>query len=89
MVLDTFSINKLLLGRRYNWLTGSSIDTLADYLQSSDSASSLLVFEKKRAERLATWQAVGSDFGSKRLSAHTDEADSRSAGQLTLIRASR
>ncbi|XP_062849596.1 DNA-dependent protein kinase catalytic subunit [Trichomycterus rosablanca] len=68
-------------GRRYNWLTGSSVDTLADYSLSSDSASSLLVFEKKRAERPATWRAVGSDFGSKRLTASTDETDSRSAAE--------
>ncbi|KAI4886986.1 hypothetical protein NFI96_023481, partial [Prochilodus magdalenae] len=68
-------------GRRsaYNWLTGSSVDTLADYSLSSDSLSSLLVFEKKRAERPLTLRAVGAGFGSRRLAAPTDETDSRSA----------
>ncbi|XP_053349394.1 DNA-dependent protein kinase catalytic subunit [Clarias gariepinus] len=70
-------------GRRsaYNWLTGSSVDTLADYSLSSDSTSSLLVFEKKRAERPAAWRAVGANFGSKRLTNTTDETDSRSAAE--------
>ncbi|KAL6490371.1 hypothetical protein MHYP_G00007160 [Metynnis hypsauchen] len=68
-------------GRRsaYNWLTGSSVDTLADYSLSSDSLSSLLVFEKKRAERPLTLRAVGAGFGSRRLAAPADETDSRSA----------
>uniref|UniRef100_A0A3B1JQ43 DNA-dependent protein kinase catalytic subunit n=1 Tax=Astyanax mexicanus TaxID=7994 RepID=A0A3B1JQ43_ASTMX len=71
-------------GRRsaYNWLTGSSVDTLADYSLSSDSLSSLLVFEKKRAERPQSFRAVGPGFGSRRLAAPTDETDSRSAGLL-------
>uniref|UniRef100_A0AAR2IVV3 DNA-dependent protein kinase catalytic subunit n=1 Tax=Pygocentrus nattereri TaxID=42514 RepID=A0AAR2IVV3_PYGNA len=71
-------------GRRsaYNWLTGSSVDTLADYSLSSDSLSSLLVFEKKRAERPLALRAVGAGFGSRRLTAPTDEMDSRSAGLL-------
>uniref|UniRef100_A0AAR2L7W1 DNA-dependent protein kinase catalytic subunit n=1 Tax=Pygocentrus nattereri TaxID=42514 RepID=A0AAR2L7W1_PYGNA len=66
-------------GRRsaYNWLTGSSVDTLADYSLSSDSLSSLLVFEKKRAERPLALRAVGAGFGSRRLTAPTDEMDSR------------
>lgn len=71
-------------GRRsaYNWLTGSSVDTLADYSLSSDSLSSLLVFEKKRSERpQASWRAVGAGFGSKRLTAAGDETDSRSAAE--------
>ncbi|XP_036452457.1 DNA-dependent protein kinase catalytic subunit isoform X2 [Colossoma macropomum] len=68
-------------GRRsaYNWLTGSSVDTLADYSLSSDSLSSLLVFEKKRAERPLALRAVGAGFGSRRLTAPSDETDSRSA----------
>ncbi|TSL34570.1 DNA-dependent protein kinase catalytic subunit [Bagarius yarrelli] len=70
-------------GRRsaYNWLTGSSVDTLADYTLSSDSASSLLVFERKRAERPATWRAVSANFGSKHLTNPTEETDSRSAAE--------
>lgn len=62
------------------------MDTLADYTMSSDSSSSLLVFEKKRAERSATWRAVGANFGSKFLANPTDETDSRSAGQFALIK---
>ncbi|XP_066538129.1 DNA-dependent protein kinase catalytic subunit [Hoplias malabaricus] len=68
-------------GRRsaYNWLTGSSVDTLADYSLSSDSLSSLLVFEKKRTDRPLTLRAVGAGFGTRRLTASTDETDSRTA----------
>uniref|UniRef100_A0A8C1YUK1 DNA-dependent protein kinase catalytic subunit n=1 Tax=Cyprinus carpio TaxID=7962 RepID=A0A8C1YUK1_CYPCA len=67
----------------YNWLTRSSVDTLADYSLSSDSLSSLLVFEKKkRSERpQAALRAVGAGFGSKRLTAASDETDSRSAAE--------
>ncbi|XP_060730052.1 DNA-dependent protein kinase catalytic subunit isoform X1 [Tachysurus vachellii] len=65
----------------YNWLTGSSVDTLADYTLSSESETSLLVFEKKRAERLASWRVAGANFGSKRLTNPTDETDSRSAAE--------
>ncbi|XP_056629192.1 DNA-dependent protein kinase catalytic subunit isoform X2 [Triplophysa dalaica] len=71
-------------GRRsaYNWLTGSSVDTLADYSLPSDSLSSLLVFEKKRSERpQAAWRAVGAGFGTKRLTATGDETDSRSTAE--------
>lgn len=58
------------------------MDTLADYSLSSDTLSSLLVFEKKRSERpQAAWRAVGAGFGSKRLTAASDETDSRSAGE--------
>ncbi|XP_048062032.1 LOW QUALITY PROTEIN: DNA-dependent protein kinase catalytic subunit-like [Megalobrama amblycephala] len=70
-------------GRRsaYNWLTGSSVDTLADYSLSSDSVSSILVFEKKKSVcPQAAWRAAGAGFGSKRLTAAGDETD-RSAGQ--------
>ncbi|KAG7330004.1 hypothetical protein KOW79_006226 [Hemibagrus wyckioides] len=70
-------------GRRaaYNWLTGSSVDTLADYTLSSESETSLLVFGKKRAERPVSWRAAGANFGSKRLTNPTDETDSRSAAE--------
>uniref|UniRef100_A0A8B9RNH4 DNA-dependent protein kinase catalytic subunit n=1 Tax=Astyanax mexicanus TaxID=7994 RepID=A0A8B9RNH4_ASTMX len=75
-------------GRRsaYNWLTGSSVDTLADYSLSSDSLSSLLVFEKKRAERPQSFRAVGPGFGSRRLAAPTDETDSRSRADILRLR---
>ncbi len=77
-------INICFSGRRsaYNWLTGSNVDTLADYSLSSDTLSSLLVFEKKRSERpQAAWRAVGAGFGANRLTAANDETDSRSAGE--------
>uniref|UniRef100_A0A6Q2XXY4 DNA-dependent protein kinase catalytic subunit n=1 Tax=Esox lucius TaxID=8010 RepID=A0A6Q2XXY4_ESOLU len=61
----------------YNWLTGSSVDTLAEYSPSSDSMSSLLVFDKKKP---AAWRATGEGFGTRRLAAPTDEGDSRSKG---------
>lgn len=70
-------------GRRsaYNWLTGSSVDTLAEYTLGSESLSSLLVFDKK-AERLATSRKpVGEGFGMRRLTASTDEVDSRTQAQ--------
>lgn len=69
-------------GRRtsYNWLTGSSVDTLAEYTPGSESLSSLMVFDKK-AERQATARRhVGEGFGLRRLTASTDEVDSRTKG---------
>ncbi|XP_076840848.1 DNA-dependent protein kinase catalytic subunit [Brachyhypopomus gauderio] len=73
-------------GRRsaYNWLTGSSMDTLADYSvpsSSTSSSSSLLAFDRRRAERAPGWRAVGTGFGSGRLAAPADETDSRSAAE--------
>ncbi|KAL2085629.1 hypothetical protein ACEWY4_018949 [Coilia grayii] len=67
-------------GRRtaYNWLTGSSVDTLAEYsLPASESMSSLLVFGKR--DRPPSWKSVGAGFGAKRATPTTDETDSRSA----------
>uniref|UniRef100_A0A3P9H2R7 DNA-dependent protein kinase catalytic subunit n=1 Tax=Oryzias latipes TaxID=8090 RepID=A0A3P9H2R7_ORYLA len=66
-------------GRRtaYNWMTGSSVDTLADYSLSSESLSSLLVFEKKAERRTVARKPVGEGFGLRRLTASTDEVDSR------------
>ncbi|XP_041669965.1 DNA-dependent protein kinase catalytic subunit [Cheilinus undulatus] len=61
----------------YNWLTGSSVDTLAEYTLGSESLSSLMVFEKKTERRAATRRAVGEGFGLRRLTASTDEVDSR------------
>ncbi|XP_036376580.1 DNA-dependent protein kinase catalytic subunit isoform X1 [Megalops cyprinoides] len=66
-------------GRRkaYNWLTGCSVDTLAEYsMPSSDSLSSLMVFGKKTDQQQVR-KAMGADFGRKHLS--TDEADSRTS----------
>ncbi|XP_023688567.2 DNA-dependent protein kinase catalytic subunit isoform X1 [Paramormyrops kingsleyae] len=64
----------------FNWLTGNSIDTLADYpLQtSSESVSSLLVFEKRDRTRM-TRKAPGADFGTKRLTALDNKGNDQSA----------
>ncbi|XP_034718647.1 DNA-dependent protein kinase catalytic subunit [Etheostoma cragini] len=66
-------------GRRpvYDWLTGSSVDTLADYTLGSESLSSLLVFDKKAEKQTAARRPVGEGFGLRRLTASTDEVDSR------------
>lgn len=62
-------------------MTGSSVDTLADYSLSSESLSSLLVFEKKAERRTVARKPVGEGFGLRRLTASTDEVDSRTKGQ--------
>ncbi|XP_060920840.1 DNA-dependent protein kinase catalytic subunit isoform X2 [Labrus mixtus] len=62
----------------YNWLTGSSVDTLAEYSLGSESLSSLMVFDKKIERRTAARRPVGEGFGLRRLTASTsDEVDSR------------
>lgn len=70
-------------GRRtaYNWLTGSSVDTLADYTVGTESMSSLMVFEKKAGRRLASRRPVGEGFGMRRLTSSSDEVDSRTAAE--------
>ncbi|XP_037550083.1 DNA-dependent protein kinase catalytic subunit [Nematolebias whitei] len=70
-------------GRRtaYNWLTGSSVDTMADYSLSSDSLSSLLVFDKKSERQTSARRPVGEGFGLRRLTASTDEVDSRTRAE--------
>ncbi|XP_029313652.1 DNA-dependent protein kinase catalytic subunit [Cottoperca gobio] len=66
-------------GRRtaYNWLTGSSVDTLADYTLGSESLSSLLAFDKKGQRQTAARRPVGQGFGLRRLTSSNDEVDSR------------
>ncbi|XP_075945492.1 DNA-dependent protein kinase catalytic subunit-like isoform X1 [Anarhichas minor] len=66
-------------GRRtaYNWLTGSSVDTLAEYTLGSESLSSLLAFDKKQERQTTARRPVGEGFGLRRLTASTDEVDSR------------
>uniref|UniRef100_A0A8C6A8F9 DNA-dependent protein kinase catalytic subunit n=1 Tax=Marmota marmota marmota TaxID=9994 RepID=A0A8C6A8F9_MARMA len=64
----------------FNWLTGSSIDPMADYTISSyDSLSSSLLFANKRKEKSqrAPWKSVGPDFGGKRLGLPGDEVDNK------------
>lgn len=70
-------------GRRtaYNWLTGSSVDTLAEYTPGSEYMSSLLVFDKKAERQVVARRPTGEGFGMRRLTATNDEVDSRSRGQ--------
>lgn len=70
-------------GRRtaYNWLTGSSVDTLAEYTPGSESLSSLLAFDKKAERRTTARRPVGEGFGLRRLTAATDEVDSHTRAQ--------
>ncbi|CAG5895668.1 unnamed protein product [Menidia menidia] len=70
-------------GRRtaYNWLTGSSVDTLAEYSLGSESLSSLLVFDKKAERPTSARRPVGEGFGLRRLTASTDEVDSRTRAE--------
>ncbi|XP_070783882.1 DNA-dependent protein kinase catalytic subunit [Enoplosus armatus] len=70
-------------GRRtaYNWLTGSSVDTLAEYTLGSESLSSLLVFDKKGERQTSARRPVGEGFGLRRLTASTDEVDSRTKAE--------
>ncbi|XP_053571003.1 LOW QUALITY PROTEIN: DNA-dependent protein kinase catalytic subunit [Bombina bombina] len=67
----------------FNWLTGSSIDTLADYTAetSSESLSSALLFTKKSEKlRRGLLKPVGPDFGKKRLGLPGDETDGKTKG---------
>ncbi|XP_069777633.1 DNA-dependent protein kinase catalytic subunit isoform X2 [Narcine bancroftii] len=66
--------------RNFNWLTGSSLDTFAEYsLPSSESLSSSLFVYSKWSEkpRRAALKTVGPDFGKKRLALPGDEVDSK------------
>uniref|UniRef100_A0A8C3EIM9 DNA-dependent protein kinase catalytic subunit n=1 Tax=Corvus moneduloides TaxID=1196302 RepID=A0A8C3EIM9_CORMO len=68
----------------FNWLTGSSIDTLAEYAvpSSSESLSSSMLLVSKRSEKFkqGTFKPVGPDFGKKRLGLPGDEVDSKTKG---------
>ncbi|KAM3860678.1 DNA-dependent protein kinase catalytic subunit [Diretmus argenteus] len=71
-------------GRRtaYDWMTGSSVDTLAEYTPASESVSSLLVLNKKAERREApARRSTGESFGVRRLAATSDEVDSRSRAE--------
>ncbi|XP_062919332.1 DNA-dependent protein kinase catalytic subunit isoform X2 [Mobula hypostoma] len=66
--------------RTFNWLTGSSLDTFAEYsLPSSDSLSSSLFVYSKWSERplKAALKPVGQDFGKKRLGLPGDEVSDK------------
>nr|XP_019572365.1 PREDICTED: DNA-dependent protein kinase catalytic subunit isoform X2 [Rhinolophus sinicus] len=68
----------------FNWLTGSSIDPLVDYMvsSSSDSLSSSLLFAHKRSEtsQRAPLKSVGPDFGRKSLGLPGDKVDNTAKG---------
>lgn len=74
------------LGRRsaYNWLTGSTVDTLAEHTLGSESLSSLLAFDKKSERQTTARRPVGEGFGLRRLTVSTDEVDSRTNGWFSL-----
>ncbi|XP_067887902.1 DNA-dependent protein kinase catalytic subunit isoform X2 [Heterodontus francisci] len=66
--------------RNFNWLTGSTLDTFAEYsLPSSESLSSLLLVYSKRSERpqRAAMKPIGPDFGKKRLALPGDEVNGK------------
>ncbi|KAM5158207.1 DNA-dependent protein kinase catalytic subunit [Mantella aurantiaca] len=67
----------------YNWLTGSSMDTLADYtVDSSESMSSALLFTNRRTDktRRGPLKPLGPNFGKQRLGLPGDETDSKAKG---------
>lgn len=70
-------------------MTGSSIDTLAEYTvpSSSESVSSSMLLVKKRSEKFkqAAFKPVGPDFGKKRLGLPGDEVDSKTKGLQTSL----
>lgn len=76
----------LFIGGRksFNWLTGSSIDTLTEYTvpSSSESLSSSMLFVNKRSEKSqrGTLKPVGPNFGKKKLGLPGDEVDSTTKG---------
>ncbi|XP_067836012.1 DNA-dependent protein kinase catalytic subunit isoform X2 [Heptranchias perlo] len=75
-----FTPTQNLGARNFNWLTGSSLDTFAEYsLTSSESLSSSLLVYSKRSERpqRAAMKPVGPDFGKKRLALPGDEVNSK------------
>ncbi|KAK7807495.1 hypothetical protein U0070_006783, partial [Myodes glareolus] len=64
----------------FDWLTGSSIDPLADHtVFSSESSSSSLLVAHKRSEtsQRIHWKSVGPDFGMKKLGLPGDEVDNQ------------
>ncbi|KAJ8280685.1 hypothetical protein GJAV_G00057750 [Gymnothorax javanicus] len=61
-------------GRRkaFNWLTGSSVDTVTEY--TPPSSGSLMVYGKTDRQQTSR-KALGANFGQKKLSAPTDSVD--------------
>ncbi|XP_060247015.1 DNA-dependent protein kinase catalytic subunit isoform X1 [Meriones unguiculatus] len=63
----------------FDWLTGSSIDLLADHTVPSESLSSSLLFAHQKSEKSQriSWKSVGPDFGMKKLGLPGDEVDNQ------------
>lgn len=64
----------------YNWLTGRSMDTLAEYTLGSESASSSLMVFDKDERRIRARKPVGEGFGSKLLAGSGDRGDGPATG---------
>ncbi|XP_075703736.1 DNA-dependent protein kinase catalytic subunit-like, partial [Rhinoderma darwinii] len=67
----------------FNWLTGSTMDTLGSYsADSSDSLSSALLFTSKRSEKAqrGSFKTLGPHFGKLRLGLPGDETDHKAKG---------
>ncbi|XP_052014740.1 DNA-dependent protein kinase catalytic subunit isoform X2 [Apodemus sylvaticus] len=64
----------------FDWLTGSSIDLLADHtVASSENLSSSLLFSHKKNDKSQRifWKSVGPDFGTKKLGLPGDEVENQ------------
>uniref|UniRef100_F6W6L3 DNA-dependent protein kinase catalytic subunit n=1 Tax=Monodelphis domestica TaxID=13616 RepID=F6W6L3_MONDO len=80
-----FSPTQNTAGRNsFNWLTGSSIDTFAEYTNPSfsESLSSSLLFVHKKTDKpqRAVLKSVGPNFGKQRLGLPGDEVDNKTKG---------
>ncbi|KAM9308363.1 DNA-dependent protein kinase catalytic subunit [Gastrophryne carolinensis] len=67
----------------YNWLTGSSLDTLVDFSldSTSESTSSSLLFTSRNEKlRRAQLKPLGPNFGKQRMGLPGDETDSKAKG---------
>ncbi|KAM3927958.1 DNA-dependent protein kinase catalytic subunit [Leptodactylus fuscus] len=67
----------------FNWLTGSTLDTLGSYsADSSESLSSTLLFTSRRGEKTqrGSSRPIGPNFGKQRLRLPGDETDSKTKG---------
>ncbi|XP_077126580.1 DNA-dependent protein kinase catalytic subunit [Ranitomeya variabilis] len=67
----------------FNWLTGSTMDTMGSYsTDSSESLSSALLFTSKRngKSQRGPFKPLGPNFGKRRLGLPGDETDSKAKG---------
>ncbi|XP_051006522.1 DNA-dependent protein kinase catalytic subunit [Acomys russatus] len=63
----------------FDWLTGSSVDLLAEHTVPPESLSSSLLFAHQRSEKSQrpSWKSVGPDFGIKKLGLPGDKVDNQ------------